>query len=57
MRYDSRPSSLLYELFVKTAFGMSPYGKPVIGFASSISNLRLKDTQQFLKVVIFLEKW
>ena len=49
MRYDSKPSSLLYELFVKTAFGMSPYGKPVIGFASNIPNLRLKDTENFFK--------
>ncbi len=49
MRYDSKPSSLLYEIFVKTAFGMSPYGKPVIGFASNISNLRLKETRDFFE--------
>ena len=49
MRYDSKPSSLLYELFIKTAFGMSPYGKPVIGFASNISNLRLKNTRRFFE--------
>ena len=49
MRYESKPSSLLYELFVKTAFGISPYGKPVIGFTSSIPNLRLKDTKKFFK--------
>ncbi len=47
MRYDSRPTSLLYELFLKTAFGMSPYGKPVIGFEKSMHRLRLKETREF----------
>lgn len=47
MRYDSRPTALLYELFLKTAFGMSPYGKPVIGFDRSMQRLRLKDTRDF----------
>ncbi|MCS6972151.1 MAG: insulinase family protein [Leptospiraceae bacterium] len=49
MRYDSRPTALLYELFLKTAFGMSPYGKPVIGFASSMHRLRLLDTRRFFE--------
>lgn len=47
MRYDSRPTSLLYELFLKTAFGMSPYGKPVIGFEKSMHRLRLGETREF----------
>ncbi|MDH4263365.1 MAG: insulinase family protein [Spirochaetia bacterium] len=47
MRYDSNPQSLLYELFNSTAFGMSPYGKPVIGYANNIPNLTLNDTQNF----------
>ena len=47
MRYDSKPSSALYELFIKTAFGMSPYGKPVIGFASNIPRLKWSDTEHF----------
>jgi predicted Zn-dependent peptidase len=47
MRFDSNPQALLYELFNATAFGMSPYGKPVIGFANNIPNLTLKDTQNF----------
>lgn len=47
MRYDSRPTSLLYELFLKTAFGMSPYGKPVIGFEKSMQRLRYKETYDF----------
>jgi predicted Zn-dependent peptidase len=49
MRYDSRPTSLLYELFLKTAFGMSPYGKPVIGFEKSMHRLRLGETRDFFK--------
>ncbi|HMV35661.1 MAG TPA: pitrilysin family protein [Turneriella sp.] len=49
MRYDSRPTSLLYELFLKTAFGMSPYGKPVIGFEKSMHRLRLRETRQFFE--------
>lgn len=47
MRFDSNPQSLLYELFNSTAFGMSPYGKPVIGYANNIPNLTLKNTQDF----------
>lgn len=47
MRYDSRPTSLLYELFLKTAYGFSPYGKPVIGFEKSMHRLRLKETRDF----------
>lgn len=47
MRYDSRPTSLLYELFLKTAYGFSPYGKPVIGFEKSMHRLRLKETREF----------
>ncbi len=49
MRYDSRPTSLLYELFLKTAFGMSPYGKPVIGFEKSMHRLRLGETRDFFE--------
>ncbi len=49
MRYDSRPRSLLYELYLKTAFGMSPYGKPVIGFESNIPRLKLKETKKFFR--------
>lgn len=49
MRYDSNPSSLLYELFIKTAYGMSPYGKPVIGFASNILKLTQENTRQFFE--------
>lgn len=47
MRYDSRPTSLLYELFLKTAYGFSPYGKPVIGFEKSMHRLRLRETREF----------
>lgn len=49
MRYDSRPTSLLYELYLKTAFGMSPYSKPVIGFEKSMHRLRLHETRQFFE--------
>lgn len=49
MRYDSRSTSLLYELFLKTAFGISPYGKPVIGFEKSMHRLRLGETRLFFE--------
>lgn len=49
MRYDSRPTALLYELYLKTAFGMSPYGKPVIGFEKSMHRLRMGETREFFE--------
>lgn len=49
MRYDSRPTSRLYELYLETSFGFSPYGKPVIGFPSNIEKLKLSDTKKFFK--------
>lgn len=47
MRTDSDPGSLLYELYLKTAFGFSPYGKPVIGFKKNIPRMTYKNTKQF----------
>lgn len=47
MRIDSRPPSRLYELYLKTAFGLSPYGKPVIGTESSIPSLTHQGTTDF----------
>lgn len=47
MRYDSNPRNLLYEFYLKNAFGFSPYGKPVIGFKSSIPNLRYERIKDF----------
>lgn len=47
MRYDSRPSAQLYQLFLSTAFGFSPYGKPVIGYASNIPVLTKENTENF----------
>ncbi|MDH4199911.1 MAG: insulinase family protein [Spirochaetia bacterium] len=47
MRFDSNPHSRLYELFNSVAFGFSPYGKPVIGYANNIPNLKLGDTRHF----------
>ncbi len=49
MRYDSQPSNLLYEHFLTTAFGMSPYGKPVIGFGSNIPNLTYNQVDSFFR--------
>lgn len=49
MRYDSKPASLLYELYLKTAYGMSPYGKPVIGFSSNMPRLRYTETRDFFE--------
>ena len=47
MRIDSRPPSRLYELYLKTAFGLSPYGKPVIGTETSIPSLTHHGTSEF----------
>lgn len=47
MRYDSRASGQLYQLFLSTAFGFSPYGKPVIGFESNIPLLKQEDVEKF----------
>lgn len=47
MRYDSRPAGQLYQLFLSTAFGFSPYGKPVIGFESNVSVLKKEDVEKF----------
>lgn len=47
LRYDTRPASLLYELYLETAFGISPYGKPVIGFAENIPRLSYQNTKKF----------
>ncbi len=49
MRTDSRPGSQLYELYIRKAFGMSPYGKPVIGFASNIPKMTMSDTRDFFE--------
>ncbi len=49
MRYDTKPSSLLYELYIKTAFGFSPYGKPVIGFESNILRMKHSETLEFFR--------
>ena len=49
MRLDSKPGSLLHELYLKTAFGMSPYGKPVIGYESNIDKLTMSETYDFFE--------
>jgi predicted Zn-dependent peptidase len=49
MRYDSNPKSRLYEYFNSIAFGFSPYGKPVIGYANNIPKLTYKDTKSFFE--------
>ena len=46
-RYDSIPGNLLYETFLKTAFGFSPYGKPIIGFQNNILKLSWEETVNF----------
>ncbi len=47
MRYDSHPQNLLYEYYIMTAYGFSPYGKPVIGFSSGISHLSYGGVKKF----------
>lgn len=47
MRFDSNPKAKLYEMFNSEAFGFSPYGKPVIGFANNLPYLTLEDTKNY----------
>ena len=47
MRFDSNPEGMLYELYLDTAFGMSPYGKPVIGYEDNIPLLKQSEIRKF----------
>ena len=47
MRLDNNAHGLLYELYVSTAFGTSPYGKPVIGYENNIPRLKQSDIRKF----------
>jgi predicted Zn-dependent peptidase len=45
--YDSQPSGKMYEQLLATAFNAHPYGQPIIGWESDITQLPLKKVQQF----------
>ena len=47
MRYDSTGGGLLFEAFIAQAFSSHPYRHPVIGWASNIPYLSIKDVREF----------
>ncbi len=47
--YESKPSGMMYEALIATAFRVHPYRHPVIGWNSDISNLTKAKTQDFLQ--------
>ncbi|MDW8305807.1 MAG: pitrilysin family protein [Leptospiraceae bacterium] len=49
LRYDTKPFGLLYELYLSTAFGLSAYGKPVIGYPQNIPYLTYSQTRRFFE--------
>jgi|GEM_PF-162765 len=46
--YESKPSGMMYEALLSTAFRVHPYRHPVIGWNSDIVNLTKEDTADFL---------
>ncbi len=43
MRTEDKPSALMYEQFMATAYQTSPYHNPVIGWMEDVRNLQLED--------------
>ncbi len=46
---ESNPGGKLYETFIATAFAAHPYGNPVLGWPSDVSNLSASETSAFFK--------
>ncbi len=47
--YDSNPQRKLVENFLAAAFMASPYGRPIIGWASDIQSLDRQATEEFFR--------
>lgn len=47
--YESRPSGMMYEALLASAFIMHPYRHPVIGWTTDITNLTKAKTADFLQ--------
>ncbi len=46
--YESKPSGMMYEALIATAYRVHPYRHPVIGWNSDITNLTKAETADFL---------
>jgi len=49
-RTDDDPQSLVYERFSAVAYDASPYGNPVIGWASDLDQLRVEDLRAWYRL-------
>jgi len=47
LRTEDKPKSLTYEQFKATAFRVSPYRNPVIGWMSDLENMAIEDLEQW----------
>jgi predicted Zn-dependent peptidase len=50
-RVDADPDGRLYEAFMATAFTAHPYRRPIIGWASDIEYLGMKDVERFYRLM------
>ncbi|NOZ10563.1 MAG: insulinase family protein [Gammaproteobacteria bacterium] len=51
LRTEDKPESLVYERFMRTAYGKSAYGQPVIGWMEDLESMDVGDLQ------VWYEKW
>ena len=49
MRIETSPGGVLYEQHLQTAFGMHPYGVPVVGYMSDLELLRRADVESYYR--------
>ncbi len=47
---ETNPGGKLYEAFIATAFSAHPYGNPILGWPSDVSNLSATETSAFFKI-------
>ena len=49
LRVEDRPKSLTYEIFQATAWRVSPYRQPVIGWMSDLDSLSIEDVRRWYR--------